>query len=64
MAAKRNLPAHGYLGFYYGSSKKEVTEIIRKKYKIPAKAKIVVNPAYDKGIYECEVIPPAKEKRS
>jgi hypothetical protein len=56
MTAKRNVPAHGYLGFYHGSSKKDVRDTIKKKYKIPDGAKIVINPGYDKGIYECEVI--------
>lgn len=62
MTAKRKLPAMGYLGFYHGTSKKDVRDLLRKKYKFPAGTKIVINPGYDKGIYECEAVPP-KNKR-
>ena len=56
--AKRNLPAHGYLGFYHGANKTAVRDIIKKKFKIPKGSRIIVNDHDYHGVYECEVLVP------
>jgi len=61
MTTKRKLPLHGYLGYYHGPNKTHVRKVIREKYIIPKGGKVVVNPGYEKGIYEVEVIVPGRK---
>jgi hypothetical protein len=55
--AKRNLPAHGYLGYYHGANKTAVRDLIKKKFKIPKGSRIIVND-HSQNVYECEVLVP------
>jgi hypothetical protein len=57
MSEKRNLPAHGYLGFYHGANKTQIRKIIRAKFKIPTGSRIIVN-YHTSNVYECEVLIP------
>jgi hypothetical protein len=53
---KLRLPNHDYLGYYYGTNKTEVREIINKKYSIPKGARIIVNDSNDRHVFEVEIL--------
>ena len=57
---KLRLPKHGYLGYYYGTNKTYVRELIGKKYIITDGVKIIVNDSYDKNVFEVEVVKKVK----